>query len=346
MKLYIMKQDALEMLKANLPALYSKYYTEPDNKWIAEIYGDDPFVEFKEVPNFDLAELDSDLTPGEIDLRNCKIIYEKLQFLSESQASDERLWAGLTHSTFYGYMRRRWGYGYTAKPKTPDKEAGILRSRFFFRGGGRNGFYRNTIAKCWWVGHNTYDPANMRNHFERLDIIGSNDLNSKITEFFYNFTFSSNPSVLGAIIESLRSFKLEDRKLAVREHIRPALTYMNAVGGSVVIDCLEPETITEIFTDAIETIMQGDTPSLDLSAALDPDETGENDDDPEEPLKRVVVPGCKIIVHDKHMNPRAYVYNYDNDVVPPHLKPFTDRGIGDDVLIDGEFYTIQDIIYK
>lgn len=28
MKLYIMKREALEMLKANLPTIYGKYYTE------------------------------------------------------------------------------------------------------------------------------------------------------------------------------------------------------------------------------------------------------------------------------------------------------------------------------
>lgn len=97
MKLYIMKRDALETLKANLPAVYGKYYTEKSNKWIYDICGEDPFIEFKDVTEFTLASLNSDLTPGEIDLENCKILYEKLMFLSESQASDERLWAGLTH---------------------------------------------------------------------------------------------------------------------------------------------------------------------------------------------------------------------------------------------------------
>ena len=96
MKLYIMKREALETLKANLPVVYGKYYTEKTNQWISDICGEDPFIEFKDVTEFKLADLNSDLTPGEIDLNNCKILYEKLQFLSESQASDERLWAGLT----------------------------------------------------------------------------------------------------------------------------------------------------------------------------------------------------------------------------------------------------------
>ena len=49
MKLYIMKRDALETLKANLPAVYGKYYTEKSNKWIYDICGEEPFIEFKDV---------------------------------------------------------------------------------------------------------------------------------------------------------------------------------------------------------------------------------------------------------------------------------------------------------
>ena len=250
MKLYIMKREALETLKANLSVVYGKYYTEKTNLWIKDICGEEPFVEFKDVTEFSLANLDSDLTPGEIDLYNCKIIYEKLQFLSESQASDERLWAGLSNATFYEYMRQRWGYGYGKKPKSAEKEVGAILTRFFYKSSGRSGFYRNTLAKCWWVGHSTYDVSNMENHFESLDVIGSNDLNSKINEFFYNFTFSSNSDIMAAIIDALRKLKEEGRRILVREHIRPAMSYLNAVGGSIVLDCLEKEEITRIFLDA------------------------------------------------------------------------------------------------
>lgn len=52
MKLYIMKREALEMLKANLSVVYGKYYTEKTNQWITDICGEDPFIEFKDVTEF------------------------------------------------------------------------------------------------------------------------------------------------------------------------------------------------------------------------------------------------------------------------------------------------------
>ena len=345
MKLYIMKRDALETLKANLPAVYGKYYTEATNKWIEEICGENPFVEFKDVTEFKLADLDSDLTPGEIDLNNCKILYEKLQFLSGSQASDERLWAGLAHTTFYEYMRKRWGYGHGKKPKSAETEAGAIKTRFFYKYSGRSGFYRNTLSKCWWVGHNTYDPNNTSNHFENLDTIGSNDLNSKINEFFYNFTFSSNPDIMVAIIEALRRFGEDGKRLLVRDHIRPAMSYLNAVGGSVVIDCLEKEEITEIFIEAIEAMMQGDVPSINLDRIATEDDdidysddsTSSDDDGAEVTL------GCKIIVRNVAKDIKSYKYDFHQGSWPKTLDVFTGHKVGDTVELLGETWKIEDI---
>lgn len=348
MKLYIMKREALETLKANLPAVYGKYYTEASNKWIESICGENPFIEFKDVTEFKLADLDSDLTPGEIDLNNCKILYEQLQFLSESQASDERLWTGLAHTTFYDYMRKRWGYGHGKRLKSVEKEAGAIETRFFFKNSGRSGFYRNTLSKCWWVGHNTYNLNNTSNHFESLDIIGSNDLNSKINEFFYNFTFSSNPDIMSAIIEVLRKFNEDGKKLLVREHIRPAMSYLNAVGGSVVIDCLEKEEITEIFTDAIEAIMQGDIPTLNLDKSIseasvkDFDYSDEDNLNSEEDKAEVSL-GCKITIRNEAKTTKAYKYDYYNGMWPKMIDAFTGHKVGDTVEIQGEIWKIEDI---
>ena len=47
MKLYIMKREALEMLKANLPTIYGKYYRKKTNHWISDIYGENPLLNLK-----------------------------------------------------------------------------------------------------------------------------------------------------------------------------------------------------------------------------------------------------------------------------------------------------------
>lgn len=346
MKLYIMKRDALETLKANLPQVFSKYYTEPSNEWIEKICGDNPFVEFMDVSEFQLANLDANLKPGEIDLLNCKILYEKLQFLSESKASDERLWAGLTHTTFYGYMKKRWGYGPGKKLGNAEKEAGAISTRFFYRHSGRRGFYRNTLSKCWWVGHNTYNPHNADNHFEMLDIIGSNDFNSKINELFNNHTFSSNPNVMAAIIDALRTLNATGKKLLVKEHIRPAMSFLNAVGGSVVIDCLEKKVVSDMFISAIEAIMEGDIPALDLDgSSTEDDDINYNEDDianNEDDIATVLL-GCKIHLRNNAGETKLYKYDLINDSMPKNLEVFTGKKVGDLIKLEGQIWTIEDI---
>mgnify|MGYP000232986097 CR=1 FL=1 len=257
MQIYFMKQDALNYFKVNMGRLYINYFQKDDVSWMTEEWGKEPFVPFMEVPEFEMTSLLDNKTAGEIDLENCKIIYENLKSLSESQASDERLWAGLCNKTFYKYMRRRHGYT-TASLKDKEKDASGILSRFFFSGGTRAGFYRNTIAKCWWVGRATYDKGNMVNHFEMLDDLGSNDLSTKVSDIFYSNTFASNPTILKGICSAFRFYSDHGIKLRMREEIRPALQYLNAVGGATLLDVLSEEEIKKLMVKRISELLKGD----------------------------------------------------------------------------------------
>ncbi len=270
MKLYFMKRDALDFMKHNMERLYTHYYHDRDNEWMAEEYGKDPFELFMEVPDFELADIEN-TSIGEANFENCKILYNNLRNLSESQCSDERLWAGLCNGTFYDYMRRRYGYP-SMQLKTKEKDASAIISRFFFSGGTRAGFFRNGLAKCWWVGRATFDKDN-ENHFERLDIIGPNDLTTKISDIFYSNTFSSNPTILAGICDALKFFKDHNQTLDEKLHIRAAMQYLNAVGGATLLDILSREEICRIVQLRITSIMMGTTNDIVFEKDVDEEET-------------------------------------------------------------------------
>ena len=131
MKLVFMKRNALETLKSNLPQIYPKYFflNEVTNYWMTEVCGENPFQKFEEVEDFSLVSFNKNLTLGEIDFQNCKIVYSNLKFLTEAQAADERFWAGLAHENFYDYLRRRWNMDDITKA---DKDiVKQIRGRFF-----------------------------------------------------------------------------------------------------------------------------------------------------------------------------------------------------------------------
>ena len=77
MKLYFMKKEALEILKDNLDLVYNKYFTEKDNKWLWTVCGGDPFVEYKDVPDFQLSMLRSDISIGEVEFNNNNLSIKK-----------------------------------------------------------------------------------------------------------------------------------------------------------------------------------------------------------------------------------------------------------------------------
>lgn len=254
MKLYFMKQNALEFMKQNINELYTHYFTDDTCDWINEAYGEEAFSIFKEVSDFELSDLD-EKKPGEIDFINIQTMYLALQDLSASQASDERLWAGLCNKVFYSYLRRRWKYD--EKDITDAvKDASAILSRFFFSGGSRGSYFRNSVAKYWWVGKLTYDKENEKDKFYSLKVIGSSDLNSKITEIFYNNTFTSNPIILRGIINALKVFYEKNIIISEREVLRPTMQYLNAIGGALLLDALPREEITKLTVNKIKSLLE------------------------------------------------------------------------------------------
>jgi len=268
MKIYFMKQSALDYIKQNIGSLYKNYYQFDSDEWIYELFDYDPFEVFGEVDDFELANLDQ--SAGEVDLQNCKILYDKLNHISDSKASDERLWAGLTNKTFYAYMRKRWQYAKRHLKKTVDDSSAILL-RYFYKNTGRSGMFRNTLARCWWVGRLTYSEK-YTNHWELLDAIGSEDIISKISDFFYSNTYSSNSAVVEGFCQGLKFFRDRNIYVSTRDHIRPTAQYLNAVGGGLLLDMFTSEEIKNMVIERLGMLIKGIDPGVIAEIYDDPDD--------------------------------------------------------------------------
>ena len=254
MKLVFMKRNALETLKSNLPQIYPKYFylNEVTNLWMTEVCGENPFKKFEEVEDFSLVPFNKNLTLGEIDFQNCKIIYSNLKFLTEAQAADERFWAGLAHENFYDYLRVRWKMFDVTK--TNKDSAKQIRGRFFFDGGARRFIVNNTLAKCWWAGKLFYDETR-QNPFEKLDIVGAVDISTKILHVFAS-PATSNPKIMNGIVKFFAYFKENGIELRDWKNIlKPAFMELNKISGSVILDCLPEDEIAEILIDETKKVL-------------------------------------------------------------------------------------------
>ena len=155
--LQFLRKRAVQHLLDGAFAEPERYLNETTPDWM-----DDP--EFDELTNWYIGRFDPDL-PSRDELKQTLVdsecntksdasdslaVYAMLNHLTPQQASDERLWVGLTHFDMYEYVRKRWRSAF--REGTPkDAMARYVRDHWFVAGA--RGFYRdNGVSRLWWMG--------------------------------------------------------------------------------------------------------------------------------------------------------------------------------------------------
>jgi hypothetical protein len=87
------------------------------------------------------------------DYENAVLVYSYLRGLNRTQAADARLWVTLAHTTFWDYVRARWGEDDRSKLRTA-----VFRHWFVPEGGGKAALRTQAISRLWWAAHLTYAP--------------------------------------------------------------------------------------------------------------------------------------------------------------------------------------------
>ena len=184
---------------------------------------------YEDIPDFELV-MDGE-NPFATEAKNVEIVYSNLQFLTDSQASDERLWAGLGLSYFWKYIKYRWGIDGRSSVDT-------LRNHFFFGMGPRVSLTRQGVARLWWIGRLTYD-GQRSDPFELTKLVCEQA--SFIPDILERNT-SNNPRIVHAFLDALLALQVEGITITA-ELVRELSKYLNVLGGTYLLDCLSPEKI-------------------------------------------------------------------------------------------------------
>ncbi len=237
MKLTFLEDDSLFALKSNLPKIFTQFAT-PDAKWIKEYFGRSPFIETKySVEDFTLDM--SQQKPFLTEFENVQRVYNRLSFLSGSQASDERLWAGLCINHFWKYTQYRWDI---VSNCTVDS----VKQHFFFGFGARRSLTRNAIARLWWIGRLTYDPSRDDPYELTRFVCENSDYIMHILER----NTSKNPMITKAFISALLAARREGCPINT-DTVGILSKYLNLLGGTYILDCLpEPKIYNKILDKA------------------------------------------------------------------------------------------------
>lgn len=191
-KIKYLKEDDIYKLKANLDVVYKNIIGKRSD--ISEIFNDIVVHESKSeidpldfvVPLVDATAKDKTKT----DIENVKIVYNSMMGLSDSEASDERIWTAIALTDGLDYMVGRWN----------PKNANDLRNRFFFFDGVKMSLYRNGIARLWWIGRMTYD-SQLENPYELTEFLCTHQ---DFIESFFGRNIFSNRKILRSTLLALK----------------------------------------------------------------------------------------------------------------------------------------------
>lgn len=246
MKIHFLKEDALIALKANVDANLGNY-RKPTNEWIYDYFqGEDPFME----ANFECEDFQLLISPkiddiSSTDVQNVRILYSALKNLTETQATDERLWAGLCHYDLWDYLSKRW------KMEEDKITSQLVLSRYFISNafGRKRGLTVNTLSKLWWIGRLTYDQ-NRSDPFELLKYFET-EFSTKLLLMLSN-NFMSNFEITSGLLEALMYLesigyelkqKQNPRSSGKKETYLKATAYLNVFGGTHILDYFTKDEI-------------------------------------------------------------------------------------------------------
>jgi len=247
MKLKFLKTNSLSILKENIKDNI-KHYSDANSNWIKNSTNDEVnYIESKlDVPDF---ELIISKTPEKDDFLNIKLLYSNLIELTDSQAGDERLWAGLCHNQFWNYMINRWPI---AKAKD---EVKFIKKNYFFAHGEKRSLMTNGLARLWWIGRLTYDKDNPNNNPFELTEYLCKDLNGRGFPLFGS-NFSNNDKILKIFLYTLKNYEESNNiKLDRNTEFLEMIKYVNKLSGKMLIDYLSNNELRKLILDEVTRIV-------------------------------------------------------------------------------------------
>lgn len=249
MVIHFLKEDCLTALKANV-AGNLKHYSEPTNDWVYDFFdGENPFQEYKyQIADFDFdLELNENHTQSSQDVENVIRVFSAMNSLTCTQATDERLWAGLAHGDFWPYMHNRW-HGENTNVTN-------IRARYFLgtSAGLRRSLFVNTISRLWWIGKMTYD-SDLEDPFELTRYMLDNFSTKSLVMFSSNFT--SNPTITRGYFKALLALEKENYTYGKksRDVFYQVSKYLNLFGGTHILDYYSEDEIRDKIINYMHTL--------------------------------------------------------------------------------------------
>ncbi len=104
----------------------------------------------------------------ESDFETAVAVFEAFKNLEPIQASDERLWAYLSHVDLYPYMIKRWSDVYKGEASKPEN---YIRDHWFLESTVQSNLLRHAISGLWWAVYLSVDENRGTKKYELTKIL-------------------------------------------------------------------------------------------------------------------------------------------------------------------------------
>lgn len=240
-----MTNDALAQCRQNVDTIFEEVVSY-GRQSLTELFHDEKLIKEMslDIPKFDLVM--SENKPHLTDVQNSKIVYEAMQGLTDSQASEERLWVAYTLHEQLDYMKYRW----------PSKDANSMKNHYLFGYGVHRSLFRNGMSRLWWLGRITKDSSR-KNPYELTKYVCEH---ADIVQSICEQPVCQRTSILRGVIRAMydldRTFEEEslkgipqDKRKGIninKEIIQDLGKYLNLLSGTYLLDMYEEQKIYDI----------------------------------------------------------------------------------------------------
>lgn len=230
MKLKYILEDDLNAIKNNPDHIFTNVLQNKENT-LAQAFAKETIIQESNHIQFDDFQLhipDKPDKKSKTDAANVRILYSHMKSLSDSIASDERIWVAYTLHEFRDYMLFRWG--------AEDKK--ILNNRYLFGYSPQASLFRNGVSRLWWIGRFTYDEE-QSDPFELTDYLCSHQ---DYIESICGRNIFNNPIIGHTTIQALKDAEAVGIKIDAHV-VRKIGMYVNLLGGMYVLDTFSKEDL-------------------------------------------------------------------------------------------------------
>jgi hypothetical protein len=193
--------------------------------------------------------------PVSADLDNAIALYDYYRNLDETQASDPRLWAYLSHVEFRKYSLARWGLKspldkLKENPSEMTKAINYVLEHWFINSNDRD-LRRHAVARLWWAARLTYAPwesdpeffSDLKNadsyHYTRI-LLSTQDIYQQVLER----AMGRSNRILISVLDYLQKHRAFAES---REKVRTLMKELNLAYGTKEIIILDRKPLASLI---------------------------------------------------------------------------------------------------